>query len=61
MGHTEKYIRLLPESVTDEGIKYLLYENKESDKLIVIFQAINTKQAYNYIKTIKDEKIIYQG
>jgi accessory secretory protein Asp2 len=52
-----KYTRLLPESITDEGIKYLLYENKESDKLIVIFQAINTKQAYNYIKTIKDEKI----
>ncbi|RHW37251.1 hypothetical protein D1B31_15905 [Neobacillus notoginsengisoli] len=52
-----KYTRLLPESKTDEGIKYLLYPYEGSDKLVVIFQAINTKQSYNYIKTIKDEPI----
>lgn len=52
-----KYSRLLPESITDEGIKYLLFPNEESNKLVVVFQAINTKQAYNYVKTIKDEPV----
>lgn len=49
-----KYTRILPEQITESGIKYLLYPNAESDKLVVIFQAINTKQAYNYIKTLKE-------
>jgi accessory secretory protein Asp2 len=52
-----KYARLLPEAQTEEGIKYLFYPNRNSDKLIVVFQAINTTPSYNYIKTIKDETI----
>lgn len=49
-----RYIRILPEQITEEGIKYLLYPNQESEKLVVVFQAINTKQSYNYIKTLKE-------
>jgi accessory secretory protein Asp2 len=46
------YTRLLPESESEEGIKYLFYPCKGSDKLVVVFQAINRKPAYNYIKTL---------
>lgn len=56
-GDIDKYTRLIPESITEEGIKYLLYKNPESKKLIVIFQAISTTPSYNYIKTIKDEHL----
>lgn len=49
-----RYTRILPEKITEDGIKYLLYPNQESEKLVVIFQAINTKQSYNYIKTLKE-------
>lgn len=49
-----RYTRILPEQITEEGIKYLLYPNQESEKLVVVFQAINTKQSYNYIKTLKE-------
>ena len=46
------YARLLPESETKDGIKYLFYPCKGSDKLVVVFQAINRKPGYNYIKTL---------
>jgi accessory secretory protein Asp2 len=46
------YTRLLPESKTDDGIKHLYYPCKGADKLIVVFQAINRKPGYNYIKTL---------
>lgn len=49
-----RYTRILPEQISEDGIKYLLYPNQESEKLVVIFQAINTKQSYNYIKTLKE-------
>lgn len=49
-----RYTRILPEQITKDGIKYLLYPNQESEKLVVVFQAINTKQSYNYIKTLKE-------
>lgn len=52
-----RYTRILPEKVTEDGIKYLLYPNSDSEKLIVVFQAINTKQSYNYIKTLKEFNI----
>ena len=47
-----KYARLLPESETKDGIKYLFYPRNGSDKLVVVFQAINRKPGYNYIKTL---------
>jgi hypothetical protein len=47
-----KYARLLPESETKDGIKYLFYPCKGSDKLVVVFQAVNRKPGYNYIKTL---------
>jgi hypothetical protein len=46
------YARLLPESETEEGIKYLFYPSKGSDKLLVVFQAINRKPGYNYVRTL---------
>lgn len=46
------YARLLPESETEDGIKYLFYPYKGSDKLVVVFQAINRKPGYNYIRTL---------
>ncbi|WP_411843714.1 hypothetical protein [Salinicoccus sp. HZC-1] len=48
-----RYTRILPEKISEDGIKYLLYPNQESEKLLVVFQAINTRQSYNYIKTLK--------
>ncbi|KZE64087.1 hypothetical protein AWM68_13350 [Fictibacillus phosphorivorans] len=49
-----KYKKLLPESKTDKGIKYLFYKSEGSDQLVVVFQAINQNPSYNYIKTLKD-------
>lgn len=49
-----RYTRILPEQISEDGIKYLLYPNQESEKLLVVFQAINTRQSYNYIKTLKE-------
>ena len=46
------YARLLPESETEGGIKYLFYPCKGSDKLVVVFQAINRKPGYNYVRTL---------
>jgi accessory secretory protein Asp2 len=48
----EKYARVLPEGVSDDGIKYLFYPHKGSRKLVVVFQAINVKQRYNYMKAL---------
>lgn len=49
-----RYTRILPEKISEDGIKYLLYPNQKSEKLLVVFQAINTRQSYNYIKTLKE-------
>jgi accessory secretory protein Asp2 len=46
------YAWLLPEAVTEEGLKYLFYPYKGSDKLVVVFQAVNRKPGYNYVKTL---------
>lgn len=52
-----KYTRILPEKLTEDGIKYLFYPNESSEKLVVVFQAINKKQSYNYIKVLKNFNI----
>lgn len=52
-----KYRRLLPEQRTDEGIKYVLYPNRESSHLIVVFQAVSKNPGYNYIRTLKDVNV----
>lgn len=52
-----QYKYLLPEKKHHTGLKYILYENNRSDKLVVIFQAISKTQSYNYIKTLKDSCI----
>ncbi len=52
-----KYKPLTPEQQTEEGIKYLLYPNRKSSHLIVIFQAVNKNPGYNYIRTLKDTNI----
>jgi len=46
------YARLLPESETEGGIKYLFYPSKGSEKLVVVFQAINRNPGYNYVRTL---------
>jgi hypothetical protein len=46
------YARLLPESITDDGIKYLFYPRTGANKLVVVFQAINRNPGYNYVKTL---------
>jgi accessory secretory protein Asp2 len=46
------YVPLFPESVTADGIKYCFYPCSDSDKLIVVFQAINRKPGYNYVRTL---------
>ncbi|WP_411843718.1 hypothetical protein [Salinicoccus sp. HZC-1] len=52
-----KYKILYPETVNDDGMKYLLFEEVNSDKLIVVFQAINRHPSYNYVGTLSDFKI----
>jgi len=47
-----KFERLLPEQITPDGIKYLFYPSATSRKLIVVFQAMNVKPGYNYIRTL---------
>ena len=44
--------RLLPEEITTDGLKYLLYPCKSSAHLIIVFQAMNTNPGYNYIRTL---------
>ena len=52
-----KYKILYPEEVNNEGMKCLLFENPNSDKLIVIFQAINRHPSYNYVGALSDFEI----
>lgn len=52
-----QYKFILPEKKHQTGLKYVLYENNKSDKLVVIFQAISKTQSYNYIKTLKNSYI----
>lgn len=54
---TSYYKWLMPEKISEDGIKYLYYGVPESEYLIVIFQAINTNPTYNYISTLKDLKV----
>ncbi len=53
-----KWIDLVPyewviqEQTSDDGIKYMFFPSPGSNRLVVIFQAINRKPGYNYIGTL---------
>ncbi|MEK4554892.1 hypothetical protein [Jeotgalicoccus sp. FSL K6-3177] len=49
-----KYKVLYPEQINENGMKYLLFEEPKSDKLLVIFQAINKNPSYNYVGTLSE-------
>lgn len=46
------YQRLNIEEHTEDGLKYIFLPNMHSKYLVVVFQAINKKPGYNYIKSI---------
>src|SRR5699024_9323205 len=48
------YKILYPEQINEDGMKYLLFEEPSSDKLLVIFQAINKDPSYNYVGTLSE-------
>nr|WP_156897167.1 hypothetical protein [Jeotgalicoccus psychrophilus] len=48
------YKVLYPEKVNEDGMKYLLFEEQRSDKLLVVFQAINKNPSYNYVRTLSE-------
>lgn len=47
-----RYRPLMQEQVFEDELKYLFFPNPGARRLIVVFQAINTRQAYNYIGTL---------
>jgi len=46
------YRPLAQEYLHEETLKYLFFPHPGARRLIVVFQAINTRQAYNYIGTL---------
>lgn len=46
------YERVIQEQTSDDGIKYMFFPNPGSNRLVVVFQAINRKPGYNYIGTL---------
>lgn len=49
-----RYRPLLQEQVFEDELKYLFFPRPGARRLIVVFQAINTRQSYNYIGTLSD-------
>lgn len=46
------YKTLYPERKTEDGLKYLLYENSSSKYLAIIFQAMGSPPTYNYVHSL---------
>lgn len=47
------YRSLVPESIDEDGLKYVFYPSESPAKhLIICFQAIQTTPSYNYIRTL---------
>jgi len=51
------YKTLYPEKKTSDGLKYLLYENPESQHLAIVFQAMGAPPAYNYVNSLAKTNI----
>lgn len=52
------YKNLIPEITDESGLQYVFYPaQKNSNKLVVCFQAIQTNPSYNYIRTLADINI----
>lgn len=49
--------RLYNEQITNDGIKYIFFEEADSNKLVIMFQAINKDPTYNYIGSLADKKV----
>lgn len=49
------YRHLLPEIIDESGLKYIFYPAQEPcSKLVICFQAIQTRPGYNYIRTLSE-------
>lgn len=51
------YQSLYPEKKTEDGLKYLLYQNPESKYLAVVFQAMVAPPSYNYVNSLTKSDI----
>lgn len=51
------YKRLYPERRSQSGLKYLLYKKPRSQKLLIVFQAINKNPTYNYVGLLRDSNV----
>lgn len=56
-GRWQDHVRYRPltqERMFEDELKYLFFPRPGAKRLIVVFQAINTRQSYNYIGTLAD-------